>query len=165
MPIPTEYLLLLIGIAAVILAVIIYSISRSKDRTRLNRDTEQEGCDTERDRHEALFDEACDALPNPEEIPLVETHVSVERMECGVYVAGYKSPHSYMTFVVKFRTDSGELLEFGVEEELYLSLSEGQTGTLGTLNGFFYGFVPDEEDGSPAASEEEPAEPEDTPDL
>jgi len=155
MPIPTEYLILLFAIAAVILAVTVYVISRSKDRARLSRGTDREKHESEHDRLEKVFDEACDALPNPDEIPLVETRVSVEAMECGVYVAGYKSPHNYMTFVVKFRTDSGELLEFQVEEELYRTLSEGETGTLGTLNGFFYGFVPDGEDDDPPAASEE----------
>lgn len=107
-----------------------------------------------------MQDKLCEDLPNPEEIPLVETHVRVETMECGVYIEGIKTPHSGKTFLIKFRADDGELLEHPVEEEFYLSLSEGQTGTLATLNGYFYGFAADDEEdrGNLIESDEAPAE-------
>ena len=78
-----------------------------------------------------------------EKLPLTEINVRVVSMRCGTKVYGTKSPELHKEFFVTFLTDNGETLEYKVEEEIYLSIYEDQTGTLATVNGNFYGFCAD----------------------
>lgn len=54
-------------------------------------------------------------------------------------VGGHKRPKTGTSFLVTFLTDEGNRVEYPVPEELYVTLSIDQTGTLVILNeGFFY---------------------------
>lgn len=77
------------------------------------------------------------------DITIEEHSVRVVQMNCGSSVYGNKNPKHMMEFYVKFLCDDGQEFEFYVEEEVYLSINKNQTGTLATVNGSFYGFVPD----------------------
>ena len=78
-----------------------------------------------------------------EEPPLTEINARVISMRCGTKMYGTKSPELHKEFFVTFLTDDGETFEYKVEEEIYLSIYEDQTGTLATVNGKFYGFCSD----------------------
>ena len=62
---------------------------------------------------------------------------------CSTRTYGTKTTQMRREFTVTFRTDMGEERRFSVQEEFYLSVDEGDEGTLATLNGNFYGFDKD----------------------
>ena len=55
-------------------------------------------------------------------------------------VGGHKRPKTGTSFLVTFLTDEGERVEYPVPEELYVTLSVDQTGTLVILNEGFFDF-------------------------
>lgn len=61
-----------------------------------------------------------------------------------------KQPTYGAAFLVTFLTDDGERVEYAVPEELYITLTEDETGTLVTLNGDFFDFG-EGEDAEPSA--------------
>ncbi len=74
--------------------------------------------------------------------PVFEEYaVTVKQMQCGV---GLDKQHRY-SFLVTFETSEGKELVFNVGQTLYLSLTEGQTGFLATVNGNFFGFTTENE--------------------
>ena len=80
------------------------------------------------------------SLEEPTEPELIETEVRVISKRCGTKVYGSKSPQCRKEFYITFLTEDGEETEYPVEEEIYLSIHENETGTLATANGHFYGF-------------------------
>lgn len=81
-----------------------------------------------------------------DEPPLDEVDATVVSMRCHAGLTGsHRSPQSIKEFFVTFRTKDGNEIEFKVEENIYLSLSEGLNGSLATVNGNFYGFYFEEE--------------------
>ena len=60
---------------------------------------------------------------------------------------GHRRPETDAAFLVTFRTDRGEEMEYDVPEELYVTLDIDQAGTLVILNDDFFDFgVGDEYD-------------------
>lgn len=76
---------------------------------------------------------------------LDEVSAQVLSKNCGIKVYGTKTPDCCKEFSVTFLTTYGEEVQYKVLEEVYLSLEEGQNGTLATINGNFYGFYVEEE--------------------
>lgn len=76
----------------------------------------------------------------PKESEIVEQNAVVASKRCGV--DANPSCHS-KKFFVSFRTEDGEITEYAVWEDLYLSAYEGQAGLLTTANGRFYHFDED----------------------
>lgn len=66
--------------------------------------------------------------------------VTVIDTACREKSDGYELPETKKEFHVLFLTDDGEEIELEVDENLYLSLSKGDSGMLAVLNGSFYGF-------------------------
>lgn len=77
---------------------------------------------------------------------LEETQVRILKKYCMATMYGTKSPQSRKEFFLTFETRDGKNLTYAVEEEVYLSLKEGQPGILVTANGNFYGFCPNEDE-------------------
>ena len=79
---------------------------------------------------------------------ITRIHAEVIDMACGVRSVGYqgyKLPRAEKSFVVSFKTDSGETVSFAVEEEYYGALDIGQIGTLEIINGELGSFEIDGE--------------------
>ena len=55
-------------------------------------------------------------------------------------VGGHRRPETDAAFLVTFRTDDGEELEYDIPEELYVTLDIDQVGTLIILNDEFFDF-------------------------
>ena len=53
---------------------------------------------------------------------------------------GHRRPETDAAFLVTFRTEDGEEMEYDVPEELYVTLEIGQEGTLVILNDDFFDF-------------------------
>ena len=53
---------------------------------------------------------------------------------------GHKRPETDAAFLVTFRTDDGEEMEYDIPEELYVTLDIDQAGTLVILNDDFFDF-------------------------
>lgn len=53
---------------------------------------------------------------------------------------GHRRPETDAAFLVTFRTDQGEEMEYDVPEELYVTLDIDQAGTLVILNDDFFDF-------------------------
>lgn len=103
-----------------------------------------------RKREEAKQD---DATPRDDESyeedickepPLTEIRATVLRMRCEVNSYGTKIPRCEEEYFVTFLDEYDEEITFAVDKESYLSLSEGQKGTLAVVNERFYGFSEDE---------------------
>lgn len=60
-------------------------------------------------------------------------------------IGTHKRPKTGTSFLVTFLTDDGERVEYPVPEELYVTLSMDQTGTLVILNDGFFDFGDGEE--------------------
>ena len=121
---PETYLTVAILLA--LFAVIVYSIVRTQILAKKDNDRMLEELDTE------------------EEPPLEEIVCCVRTKYCGISVSGGKVPTVGEDFCAVFVAEDGREFELAVEEEVYLSLEEGQKGTLAVVNGNFYGFCPDE---------------------
>ena len=68
-------------------------------------------------------------------------------MACGVNSVGYqgyKLPRAQKSFVVTFKTEDGEILNFSIEEEYYDAFDIGQVGMLEIINGQIGSFEVDE---------------------
>ena len=76
--------------------------------------------------------------------PLEEIHGRILEKHCFSGVAGTKTPRAYRTFYIILMSDEGEKLRYEVDEECYLSVKEGQWGTVAVVGSRFYGFCPDE---------------------
>ena len=57
----------------------------------------------------------------------------------------FRNPTYGSVFTVTFLTDDGERVEYEVPEDVYVTLTEDQTGTLVILNGKFFAFGDGEE--------------------
>ena len=91
-----------------------------------------------RDEEDALFE------TEPE---ITRARAEVVDMACGVNSVGYqgyKLPRAVKSFVISFRTESGELLHLEVEEEYYDAFDIGQVGDLELINGRIASFEVDE---------------------
>ena len=73
-----------------------------------------------------------------------EVNVVISGKRCGTRIVGVKSNVALKGFFITFTADDGRVFEFKVEEELYLSLEEGQKGSIAIVNDNFYGFCPEE---------------------
>ena len=100
------------------------------------------GMITDRKRNKELLDKLDDYA---KEQDLDEISAQVLSKNCGIKVYGTKTPDCCKEFSVTFLTTYGEEVQYKVLEEVYLSLEEGQNGTLATINGNFYGFYVEEE--------------------
>lgn len=78
-----------------------------------------------------------------EEPPLTEIRATVLRMRCEVNTYGTKTPHCEEEYFVTFLDEYEKEITFSVDKETYLSLSEGQKGTVAVVNDRFYGFAED----------------------
>lgn len=74
---------------------------------------------------------------------LVEQNAVVVGKRCYAHAHRSSSPLHDKNFFVSFQTQDGKTVEYPVWEEFYLSVYEGQTGTIATANGNFYGFCTD----------------------
>lgn len=87
---------------------------------------------------------ALEKMDTPAEEPaLLEQSAVVLDKYCYAKASRRSSPLHDKHFFVKFQTEDGKTVEYPVWEEFYLSVYEGQTGTLATANGNFYGFCED----------------------
>lgn len=83
--------------------------------------------------------------------PVFEEYaVTVKQLQCGV---GLDQKSRY-AFLATFETEEGKEMVFNVGQTLYLSLTEGQTGYLATVNGNFFGFTTEEEAAEAEGAEE-----------
>ncbi len=83
--------------------------------------------------------------------PVFEEYaVTVKQLQCGV---GLDQKSRY-AFLATFVTSEGKEMVFNVGQTLYLSLTEGQTGYLATVNGNFFGFTTEEEAAEAEGAEE-----------
>ena len=89
--------------------------------------------------------EKLDALEELEtaytEPELSEVHACLQKKECGVKMYGTKTPETRKLFYFTFLTDANEQLRYEIDEEIYHTFDEGQSGTLAIANDNFYGFV------------------------
>ena len=111
--------LILIGIFAVLFLIIIIKLVLHSLKTRKKELEELEKC---------------------EDIPLVEIDARVLKKECFVKSYGTKMPESRKEFFITFLTFNGETRHYSVSEEIYLSIEEGVSGTIGLLNDNFFDF-------------------------
>jgi hypothetical protein len=75
---------------------------------------------------------------------VVSMHAEIVDMICGTGMVGsYHLPKSEKTFLVVFKSDSGEIFEVSVPESYYIELSVGQSGMLTLLEGHLDSFVLD----------------------
>ena len=72
-----------------------------------------------------------------------KTRATLLSMKCGVDVRGTKQVSTKEKYFITFELENGEKAEFEVENEIYLLLEEGMTGTLVTTEAGFYGFESD----------------------
>ena len=72
-------------------------------------------------------------------------HAEVVDMICGVNSVGHKQPQTVKYFVIKLKTDDGELLNVPVNEEYYAAFEVGLSGTLTLIDGRLDTFVLDNE--------------------
>lgn len=79
-------------------------------------------------------------LDEPLDFSLEEKNVLVLKKYCYTKTYGYRTPEMKKHFFIIFQTDDGQKFEYEVEEDIYLTINEGQTGTIGIVNGNFYGF-------------------------
>ena len=79
------------------------------------------------------------------EPPLQEIHGTILSKYCYSGVGGTKNVRAYTCFTIIFRSDKGEETSYEVDEECYIAVSEGQTGTVAIVGTRFYGFCPDED--------------------
>ena len=87
---------------------------------------------------------ALEKMDTPSEEPeLFEQSAVVLKKHCYAKASRGSSPLHDKHFFVTFQTEDGKTVEYPVWEELYLSVYEGQTGTIATANGNFYGFSAD----------------------
>ena len=100
------------------------------------------GMIADRKRNKELLEKLDDYAKEQE---LDEVSAQVLSKNCGIKVYGTKLPDCCKEFSVTFLTTYGEEVQYKVLEEVYLSLEEGQNGTLATINGNFYGFYVEEE--------------------
>lgn len=103
-----------------------------------------------RKREEAKQD---DATPRDDESyeedickepPLTEIRATVLHMQCEVNTYGTKTPHCEEEYFITFLDEYDKEITFSVDKETYLSLYEGQKGTIAVVNDRFYGFAEDE---------------------
>ena len=84
-------------------------------------------------------------LEDESEFEVEEIYVRVVSKCCGTRAFGTKTPHHEKGFFVSFVNDNGQTLEYRVDEETYLDVEEGMTGTVAVHNGMFYSFCADED--------------------
>ena len=97
---------------------------------------------SDREENEVNEDAIFDVEPD-----ITVTRAEVVDMACGVNSVGYqgyKLPRAVKSFVISFRTESGELLHLEVEEEYYDAFDIGQVGDLELINGRIASFEVDE---------------------
>ncbi len=85
-----------------------------------------------------------DFLPDDYEPEKSEKRVTVSRLACRVSSYGTKQSKTVKEYGVRFTSDDGEEFEYLLDEDFYLSLSEGQIGTLITVGGQIYDFILEE---------------------
>lgn len=72
--------------------------------------------------------------------PITEVDAVVVKKECCVKTYGLKMPESVKEFYLTFSTFSGESKRFSVNEELYLSVDEGVSGTIALVDDELFDF-------------------------
>lgn len=83
----------------------------------------------------AEMDDDSDSMPEPEFVS-----ATVLKKEIAEYKGGSRNPSYKMAFEVLFLTEDGKKMVFEVPEELYASITEGQSGRLMTIGGNFLDF-------------------------
>ena len=63
---------------------------------------------------------------------------------CAVRMVGTKTPKTVREFVVSFESETGEIFNLPVKEEVYDGFEIGQTGLLTMVDKELYSFVPSE---------------------
>ena len=125
-----EYIIIFTILGAPVIWFIAVAASGIKGRKKVQEEQE-------------IYEEEVFSAPDPEPVAYPARVVS-KRVE-GAHVGGVKSPAYKVFFLVTFLTDSGETLEFSVDEDMFSSLCEHQTGTLITIDGNFFDFGDGEE--------------------
>ncbi len=77
----------------------------------------------------------------------ITTHVEVLDMICGVSTIGYqayKQPKSVKDFVIKFKTDTGDVFDVHISEEMYEGFDVGLSGMLTLVDGQISSFELDD---------------------
>ena len=123
-----EIMLVVIGVLVVATTIIIDQI---KNKEKYRKEAE--------DRKKAEDD----LLESEGE--MFTAHVMITDMLCGVNMIGYKTPTTIKQFIVKFKTDDGEILTIPVDEEYYHALDIGMGGKLTLIDGQINEFMPDDE--------------------
>ena len=123
-----EILAIVIGVLFVAAVIIIDQV---KNKEKYKKEAEQRKIDEDK------------RLESEGEI--VTAHAVVTDMLCGVNMVGYKTPTTLKQFIVKFKTDDGEILTVSVDEEYYHALEVGMSGSLTLIDGQINEFMPDEE--------------------
>ena len=78
-----------------------------------------------------------------EEPPLTEIPATILRMRCEINTYGTKIPQCREEYFITFLDEYGNEFTHSVDKDTYLSLSEGQKGTVAIVNEKFYGFAED----------------------
>ena len=84
-----------------------------------------------------------------------EGHAEVADMLCTVDTVGTKQPRTRKIFLIKFKCDSGDILDIYVSEEDYEGFEVGLAGALTLIDGELSSFIPDGFDESDYAEAEE----------
>ncbi len=79
-----------------------------------------------------------------ENVEAVDAVVLSKRID-GEWTGGFQTPQYETGYFVSFLTDDGKTKEYRVGEELFQTITEGQSSTLVTVNGVFFGFGDGEE--------------------
>ena len=96
----------------------------------------------EESEQEEIFSEDIIEMPC-DEPPLTEIRATVLRMRCEVNTYGTKTPHCHEEYFITFADEYENELTYSVDKDTYLTLSEGQKGTIAIVNDRFYGFAED----------------------
>jgi len=131
-----EYIIILVGGAILLTVFAIFIPLIIRDMKRVAKENTPERLRAEEERR--LNDEG----------EITVCHAAVTDMLCGVNTVGhqaYKQPRAERMFIIKFKTDEGEILNVPVSEELYEGFEVGLSGELRLVDGQISSFLPDGE--------------------
>ena len=98
--------------------------------------------ETKSERQKKLAELDCAVAFPP---PLDERRVTLVRKSCGTKMVGSKSSlECQCEYLLVFEDEFEREIPLLVEEEIYLAIEEGDTGTLALSDGEFYSFTLDE---------------------
>ena len=125
-------LIIIGGVGAILILTIILAIIE-------NRRNKKNNIPTSKERIRALEDEQLN-----DEGERTVFHAEVIDMACDVRMFGYKQPRTERLFLIKFKSEGGDIYDVRVSEEMYSGFEIGLSGTLTLIDGQIDSFVPDD---------------------